>query len=53
MLCGELTRIGRFEDVSYDFLVAGHTKFYPDIVFATIAIAIYNEDVVNQWYECI
>jgi hypothetical protein len=50
MLCGELLRIGRFIDVSCNFLIAGHTKFYPDLLFAIISIALHNMDILNHLY---
>lgn len=49
-LCGELTRVGRFIEAQGNFLVAGHTKFYPDLLFACLAISLLHSDIFNQLY---
>lgn len=51
LLCGELTRMGRFFSVSCDFLIVGHTKFYPDLLFATLVMSLIHQDIPNQLYE--
>jgi len=39
---------GRFDRVILSFMVPGHTKFGPDLLFAIIAHAFYKTDVFNS-----
>ena len=41
----ELVEQGRFESVRFFYLVVGHTKFEPDILFASVAKTFYKRDV--------
>jgi len=43
----ELVQQGRFDFIRISFLIAGHTKFAPDLLFSQVSLTFSRSDVFN------
>jgi hypothetical protein len=51
MICFELVRIDRFTEARVNYLIAGHIKFQPDLLFAIVTVLLLGLDIFNHLYD--